>query len=470
MSELLDERVVEMRFDNADFEQNVNQSIKTINKLKDSLDFDNAGESFENISAAAAKCDMKPLEDSIESISVKFNMLELVAANVLSNIVNKVADAAVNMTKSLTIDQVTAGWSKYEQKTQSVQTIMAATGESIDVVNNKLEKLIWFADETSYDFVDMVNNIGKFTSAGVDLDTAVNSMMGISNWAAISGAGIQQASRAMYNLSQAIGMGYVGIQDWKSIELANMATIEFKETVLETALAFGTLKQEADGTIKTLDGKDIVTAETMRNSLKKQWFTSDVLNAALDQYSEFANEVYAYQNDFEKKHGYAITVNNAMRLMEKDGYVMDSLGAKAFAKAQEAVTLTQAVNATADAVSSGWMRTFETIFGNYEKAKKLWTNLANDMWDIFAWPGETRNNMLYSVMESNYQKMLDEMPDGSDFNERLQVKITEIARSNGKTEKEIKELWRNFDSVEELLTRGDLSDFSLDQAFSELLE
>ena len=470
MSELLDERVVEMRFDNADFEQNVNQSIKTINKLKDSLDFDNAGESFENISAAAAKCDMKPLEDSIESISVKFNMLELVAANVLSNIVNKVADAAVNMTKSLTIDQVTAGWSKYEQKTQSVQTIMAATGESIDVVNNKLEKLIWFADETSYDFVDMVNNIGKFTSAGVDLDTAVNSMMGISNWAAISGAGIQQASRAMYNLSQAIGMGYVGIQDWKSIELANMATIEFKETVLETALAFGTLKQEADGTIKTLDGKDIVTAETMRNSLKKQWFTSDVLNAALDQYSEFANEVYAYQNDFEKKHGYAITVNNAMRLMEKDGYVMDSLGAKAFAKAQEAVTLTQAVNATADAVSSGWMRTFETIFGNYEKAKKLWTNLANDMWDIFAWPGETRNNTLYSVMESNYQKMLDEMPDGSDFNERLQVKITEIARSNGKTEKEIKELWRNFDSVEELLTRGDLSDFSLDQAFSELLE
>ena len=214
---LLDERVVEMRFDNADFERNVNQSIKTIDKLKESLDFENAGESFENISAAAAKCDMKPLEDSLEGITVKFNMLEMVAANVLGNITSKIVDAGSKLAKSLTLDQFTAGWAKYDQKTAAVQTIISATGASIDVVNKKLEKLIWFADETSYDFVDMVNNIGKFTSAGVDLDDAVDSMMGISNWAAASGAGIQQASRAMYNLSQAIGMGYVGLTDWRSI-------------------------------------------------------------------------------------------------------------------------------------------------------------------------------------------------------------------------------------------------------------
>ena len=470
MSELLDERVVEMRFDNANFEQNVNQSIKTINKLKDSLDFDNAGESFENISAAAQKCDITPLEKSLENVTVKFDMLEMVAANVLSRIVNQAIDAGTRLAKSLSIDQISAGWSKYEQKTQSVQTIMSATGASIDYVNNKLEKLIWFADETSYDFVDMVNNIGKFTSAGIDLDDAVNSMMGISNWAALSGAGIQQASRAMYNLSQAIGMGYVGIQDWKSIELANMATLEFKQTVIDTAVELGTLRQQADGTITTLDGKEIVTAETMRNSLKKQWFTSDVLTTALTEYSDVANQVKEYIDEYEELHGVVLNVNKALAQMEEQGLVeVDSLGYKAFKKAQEAITFTQALNATADAASSGWMRTFEIIFGNYEKATKLWTDLANDMWDIFAGPGETRNESLKDIFDSNYQKMLDEMPDGDEFSSRLYQKLYDITKNN-LGEETTQLIFSQYKSLEDYLQNAYLYDSTLDNAFTQISE
>ena len=471
MSEgLLDERVVEMRFDNADFEQNVNQSIKTINKLKESLDFENAGESFENISAAAAKCDMTPLEESIESISVKFNMLEMVAANVLGRIVNQAIDAGAKLAKSLTVDQLSAGWSKYDQKTQAVQTIISATGASIDEVNNKLEKLIWFADETSYDFVDMVNNIGKFTSAGIDLDTAVDSMMGISNWAAASGAGIQQASRAMYNLSQAIGMGYVGLTDWRSIELANMATAEFKETVIATALDLGTLQQAADGTIKTLDGKMEVTAENMRSTLNKQWFTSDVLNAALSEYNEFANVVYERQNRFaDENNGMWLTVSKTIELLEEEGYEMDSLGAKAFQRAQEAMTFSQAVAATADAVSSGWMRTFELIFGNYEQAKKLWTDLANDMYDVFASGNERRNDQLANIMNSNYKKMLDEMPDGTDFNNRLYQKLFDITKNNKGTQY-AEALFKKYDSLEDLLKANadNIYSSSLEIAFNQI--
>ena len=467
---LLDERVVEMRFDNADFERNVNQSIKTIDKLKESLDFENAGESFENISAAAAKCDMKPLEDSLEGITVKFNMLEMVAANVLGNITNKIVDAGAKLAKSLTVDQFTSGWAKYDQKTAAVQTIISATSASIDEVNQKLEKLIWFADETSYDFVDMVNNIGKFTSAGVDLDDAVDSMMGISNWAAASGAGIQQASRAMYNLSQAIGMGYVGLADWRSIELANMATKEFKETVIETALEMGTLQQTADGTVKTLSGKFEVTAENMRNSLKEQWFSTDVLNSALKKYNEFANEVREFQEEWAELHnGEYITVSRAIKEMEAMGYAMDTLGAKAFMRAQEATKFTEAVAATADAVSSGWMRTFELIFGNYEQAKKLWTDLANDMYDVFASGGERRNDMLSDIMQSNYQKMLNEMPDGNEMNDRLYDKLYEMTKNNLGVDA-ADQLFSAYTSLEDLLK--DNADYiynsSLEDAFKQV--
>ena len=464
MSELLDERVVEMRFDNADFERNVGQSIKTINRLKESLDFEDAGSSFDSLAESASKVDFTPIEKSIDEISVKFNMLEIVAAHVLGNIVSKAVDAGAKLAKSVSVDQISAGWSKYEQKTSSVQTIIAATGESIDTVNKKLEKLIWFADETSYDFVDMVNNIGKFTSAGVDLDVAVNSMMGISNWAALSGAGIQQASRAMYNLSQSIGMGYVAVQDWKSIELANMATQEFKETAIAMALELGTLK-EINGEITTLDGKVEVTSETMRESLKKKWFTSDVLNETLGVYSNIANKV----KEFQELHPGFETVSRALDEMAKTGFInledpIEALGYRAFVAAQEAKTLTEAINATKDAVSSGWMRTFELIFGNYDQAKKLWTNLANDMYDIFAAPGEARNEKLADVMKSNYQKLIDEMPDPDEFNNTLYNKLLEYTKEN-RGETLAAEIFSKYDSLEDLLKNEAVFGSELKMAF-----
>ena len=467
-AELVDERVVEMRFDNKDFEKNVDQSIKTIDKLKKSLDFEDAGESFENISKAASKCDLKPLEDSLESVSVKFDMLELVAAGVLSNIVNKAIDAGTKLAKSLSIDQISAGWTKYQQKTESVQTIMSATGLSINEVNGYLEKLIWFADETSYSFTDMVNNIGKFTSAGVDLDIAVDSMMGISNWAAQSGAGIQQASRAMYNLSQAIGMGYVGIQDWKSIELANMATLEFKQTVIDTAVEMGVLNKAADGTVTTIKGTE-VAAENMRETLKEKWFTGDVLNEALRIYNEFANAVYERQKEYEAETGVYLTVSKTINLLREEGYEMDSLGAKAFQRAQEAITFQQAMDATMDAVSSGWMRTFEIIFGNYEQSKKVWTELSNDLWDIFASGGERRNEALSEILDSNYKKMLDSMPDAEEIDQRLWDKLKDITTSNT-GEEYAKDLFSRYNSLEDLLKENADSIYgtTLQKAFTQV--
>ena len=465
MAEPLDEQVVELRFDNQNFETNVNQSINTINRLKQSLDFEDAGSSFDSISEAAANCDVEPLGNSLDQITSKFSILENAASVALGNIMTQAINAGASLVKSLTVDQVAAGWSKYESKTMSVQTIMAATGKSIDYVNSRLEKLMWFSDETSYDFADMVNNIGKFTSAGVDLDVAVNSMMGISNWAAISGAGIQQASRAMYNLSQSIGMGYVGVTDWRSIELANMATLEFKNVAIEAGLAMGQLQQDANGAVRTLGGME-VTAENMRNTLSEKWFTSDVLNYALNEYSSFANEVKAFQEAFPE-YGSA---TEAIDEMVRRGYVdTESLGYRAFKRAQEAITFTQSIAATTDAVSTSWMRTFELIFGNYEKATDLWSGLTEAMYEIFAEPGAKRNEILANILNSDLEKFLDLFDNTDEVSTKLYNEILEITEENLGADY-ANALAAEYSSLEKLLQKTNIYDSTIQTSVNRLAD
>ena len=297
MSREIDEKIVSMQFDNQNFEKNVQTSISTVDKLKDSLRLEGAARGFEEVDKASKRLNFAGMSNALEGVTQKFSALEVMGVTALMNITNRAVDTGINLAKSLSIDQVTAGWNKYADKTSAVQTIMAATAknfsdqnEQIEYVNAQLEKLNWFTDETSYNFLDMVNNIGKFTSNNVDLETSVTAMEGISTWAAVSGANVQEAGRAMYNLSQAIAVGSVKLMDWKSIENANMATAEFKETTLETAAALGKVKKQSDGTYKTLKGST-VSVSNFNEALKDEWFTSEVLLKTLDKYGGFTNKL-----------------------------------------------------------------------------------------------------------------------------------------------------------------------------------
>lgn len=382
MSRTIDQKVVEMRFDNSKFEKNVQTSISSLDRLKQSLNLGGMSRGLDEIDASSRNCSsgMSGLSSGIEAVGNKFSAMEIIAVTALVNITNSAVEAGKRLVASLSIDQITSGFAKYEEKTGAVQTIINATGKSIDEVNEQLEKLNWFTDETSYNFTDMVSNIGKFTSNGIDLGTSVTAMMGIANWAALSGQNSEAASRAMYNLSQAIGIGAVKLQDWKSIENANMATKEFKEIAIETAKALGTLSEEGETANGTL-----VTSSNFSGTLSDGWFTSDVLLAALGKYGNYAEEVYKVASEE------GLTAADAMKKISDETM---ELGAKAFKAAQEAKTFTDAINATKDAVSSGWSQTFETIFGNYEEAKVLWTDVANELYDIFATSAEGRNELL----------------------------------------------------------------------------
>lgn len=375
----VDNRVVNMIFDNYKFEQGIQTSIKSLDNLKKGLELNGATKGLTDLDKVSKGVTLEHLISSVDSIASKFTTMGIIGVTALQNITNSAIEAGKNLIKSLSIDQLTEGFTKYENKTKSVQTIMNATGKSIEEVEVQMEKLNWFTDETSYNFVDMVDNVGKFTSAGVELDTAVTAMMGIANWAAISGGGINEAQRAMYNLSQAMGVGSVKLMDWKSIENANMATKEFKEVVIATAKELG-----------TLDKNSKVTYANFNEDLSDGWFSKDVLLVALDQYGKYTEEVYRVAT--EK----GITAAQAMELVSIETM---NLGARAFKAAQEAKTFGEAIDATKDAVSTGWMTSSEIIFGNYEEAKILWTDLANTLYDVFAASAEVRNDMLKTWKE-----------------------------------------------------------------------
>ena len=423
MARTIDEKVVEMRFDNRDFESNVSQSMSTLDKLKSALNFDGVEKAFSGISSAADKVNLHGMSDALDGLGNKFSALETIAVGALMNIGAAASSYVIDKLKEVSIDQVTEGFSKYGEKTTAVQTIMNATGRSIDDVSEKLKTLNWFTDETSYNFTDMTNSIGKFTSQGVELEDAVAAMEGISTAAALAGQNAQSASRVMYNFSQALGMGAVKLQDWMSVENANMATEEFKQTIIDTAVELGKLDKYGNilqNTASNYSGDNFVNVGNFRTTLAAGWFDSDVLIKAMNKFGGFAgrlNEVYDVFNE-----NYDVTTSQILKwinqyedgtleieeVVKKTGLAAEEilpylselsseeyeLGRRAFAAAQEAKTFEDVVNATKDAVSTGWMNVFEQIFGNYEEAKTMWTELSNELWDIFAGPVSSLNDLL----------------------------------------------------------------------------
>lgn len=433
MSTTVDNRVVQMRFDNEEFEKKASKSLSTLDRLKNALKFSGASKNLDKVNESFKEVDANPLLKAIEGINGGFTTM-VAKATLVNRATNALIDTTKRFVSSMTLDQVNAGWDKYAEKTSAVQTIMAATskdfkdtGVQMSYVNSQLEKLNWFTDETSYNFTDMVGNIGKFTSNGIKLDKSVTAMQGIALWAARSGANANQASHAMYNLSQALSTGAVKLIDWESIENANMSTAEFKENAIEAAVALGKLKKVGDGAYKTIKG-NAVSVTNFNEALSDAWFTSDVLLDVLDRYGGFTNKLYEVSDATDLTATQLLSaidkyVDGTLDLQayasmtgvdvdELRGYLDElssstyELGRKSFQAGQEAKTFAEAITATSDAVSTGWMNTFELIFGNYEDAKKLWTNLANILYEVFAASGDVRNELLKGWREGGGRKTM----------------------------------------------------------------
>lgn len=386
MSREVDQRVVELQFNNANFEKNTKKSMDSIDRMMEKLQFKGAEKGFEKLDAAAEKVDFATMNRSLDTLQQKFSALDIMAATVLVNITNKAINAGEKLVKSLSLDQITAGWSKYAQKTASVQTIMNATGKSITKVNQYLDKLMWYSDETSYGFTDMTASLGQLTAAGGDIDKLIPMIMGIANATAYAGKGASEFSRVIYNLNQSYSTGHLTLMDWKSVELAGVATAELKKQLIATGVELGKIKEGE------------VTVGSFSSSLADKWADKEVMETAFGKLAEFTQAV--------KKMVDANPGMQASQAIEALADQYDEVTVKAFKAAQEAKSFSEAVDATKDAVSSGWMETFDILFGNYEEAKHFWSGLAEQFWNIFAGGQDARNSWLKSAFDSGLDQLL----------------------------------------------------------------
>lgn len=398
MSNEVDQRVVEMQFNNAKFEKNVQQSIDSLHALNESLKFEGAEKGFAEVERASEKVDFSRMESALESLNSRFSALEVMGTTALVKITSQAIDAGEKLAKSLSIDQVTAGWSKYAQKTASVQTIMNATGKSIGKVNSYLDKLMWYSDETSYGFTDMTASLGQLTAAGGDIEKLIPMIMGIANATAYAGKGASEFSRVIYNLNQSYSQGYLSLMDWKSVELAGVATAELKQQIISVGEELGKIK------------KGEVTIGTFGSTLSKKWADKEVMETAFGRLAEFTEAVKDAMEANPKKYP------TAAKAIEDLADQYDEVTVKAFKAAQEAKSFSDAVDATKDAVSTGWLETFEIIFGDYEEAKRFWTDLADEMYDLFAGGKDDRNDILHNAFDSGWTQLIrDGLGDVSDI-------------------------------------------------------
>lgn len=386
MSTTIDERVVEMRFDNKQFEQNIQTSLSSLDKLKKSLNLEGAAKGLETVNDAANKCsgNMSPLSNAVETVRVRFSALEVMAITALQNITNSALAAGKNLVSAFTIDPIKTGFEEYETQINAVQTILANTsskGTTLDQVNNALDELNHYADMTIYNFTEMTRNIGTFTAAGVDLDTSVAAIKGIANLAAVSGSNSQQASTAMYQLSQALAAGTVKLQDWNSVVNAGMGGQVFQDALKETAKVHGIAIDEM-----------IKDEGSFRETLSKGWLTSDILTETLAKFTGDLNE------DQLRTMGY--TDEQIKSIME--------MGKTANDAATKVKTFTQLFDTLKEAAQSGWTQSWEIIVGDFEEAKELLTEVSDTFSAVINASADARNKMLQDWKDLGGRTMMIE--------------------------------------------------------------
>lgn len=408
MSKTIDEKVVEMRFDNKHFESNVQTTLSTLDKLKAKLNLTGASKGLENVSAAAKKVNMDGLVSGINTVHSKFSALEVVGVGALLNIGNAAANAGKRLVASLSgIQAAMAGFDEYSMSMNTVQTLVNSTGKSVKEVEKQLKELDDYADKTVYSTADMFNNIYKFTNAGIDLDTAKTAMIGIANATAYAGQGAQQASIAYYNLAQSMSMGYLTTIDYKSLNLANIATKEFKQRMADAAVAAGTLKKVGDDLYNT--GKKEYSLQALfTEGLKDQWATTNVMMDVFKQYGSQETEI----------------------------------GKKAWAAAQEVKTFGMMMESLQAQAGTGWKDTWQIIFGSLNEAKRVWTGLSNFISNIIGGISRWRNTILDIALNNPITELMEKLRKGLNVFEEVSDKVKNTTKSLEDYQNMITKIWR----------------------------
>lgn len=486
MSREVDTKVVTMQFDNRNFERNVSQTMNTIDKLKAKLKFDKAAEGIDNIDKAAKRVHFNSLSSGIDSVRVKMGLLDTFCFNAFSRISNAAITTGKNIVKAFTIDPVKSGLEEYETQINAVQTILANTswqGTNIHEVNAALDELNHYADLTIYNFTEMTRNIGTFTAAGLDLDTSVKGIQGVANLAAVSGSNAQQASTAMYQLSQALSAGSVHLQDWNSVVNAGMGGKVFQDAIIKTAKEMGALE---DATLQAYETgtsfRELLNAKNYGN-----WFSSDVLANALAKFtksgaveylSDFAGISQTSLQDLQNlgdKVGYnskqfkemALSISNGDKALANNIRTTLAMATTATDAATKVKTFSQLKDTLMEAAQSGWTQTWTLIIGDFEEAKTLFTEASDYLSNIINNSANKRNSLIKGAMQNlvkiNEWEQLKKAGVATkafqnalvETAEKNGVSVKQMIRDNGSFTKSLKEGWLNKDIINQTLKKNE---------------
>ena len=477
MSTTVDSRVLEMRFDNKQFEQGVSTTMSTLDKLKQKLNFTGASKGLEDIGRSAKNVSFAGMNSGIETVQAKLSALQVMGITALTNITNQAVNAGKRMAKALTIEPISTGFKEYETQINAVQTILANTqkeGTNVEIVNKALDELNTYADKTIYNFTEMTRNIGTFTAAGVKLDTSVNAIQGIANLAAVSGSTSQQASTAMYQLSQALSSGTVRLMDWNSVVNAGMGGQLFQDALVETSRLLGTGADQA-----------IAATGSFRESLKEEWLTADVLTETLKKFTTTGAAEYIAEFTGLSKEMVDSTLEStdawgkeagaidkaAEALAKKSGKNKDEIKqALQFAKTAEDAatkvkTFTQLIDTLKEAAQSGWSQTWRILVGDFEEAKELFTGLSDFFGGIIGKSAEKRNKILEGALSNNvftrlidknaknYKEIINELPITTAI-EKI-GKITSATDKLSSATKKVSDVTKNYGDIANKIIGGE---------------
>lgn len=431
MSTTIDQRVVEMRFDNQNFEKNVHTTMSTLEKLKQKLNLTGASKGLEEVNAAARKVNMSGLGRNIETITSKFSTLDIVGTTALVNITNQAVNAGKRIVSALTVAPIGDGFKEYEMTLNAVQTTMAATGKTAEDVESQLKKLDEYADKTVYGTADMLSNLPKFTNAGVDLEKATTAMIGIANATALAGGDASKASIAFYNLGQAIGTGYLTRMDYNSINNAGIATIKWKEAMVDAAIAQGTLVRVGEDAYQA-GNKTLTLQQLFIDGLQEQWATTDVMMKVFGDYGDATTQI----------------------------------GKEAYAAAQDIKTYTMMMESLKATAGTGWKDTWQILFGGLTDAKQFWTGLNNVIGDVITNLAEFRNSMLKSALGSKWDKLASKIEKAGFTTEQFTDKVGEVLEESGVS---VSELIEKYGSLGAAISAGAVPVKKLTTALKRLL-
>jgi tape measure domain-containing protein len=409
----IEDQIVAMRFDNKQFEAGVKSTLSILDRLKAGLNFGGAAKGIQDVQTAGSRFTLRGMLDGTSGVSASFIAMSTIAITALSQIATRAVSAGGQFVKSFSFGPVMDGLHEYETNLKSIQTIQANTDQPLTKINRSLEELNRYSDQTIYNFSEMARNIGTFTAAGVDLNTATSSIKGISNLAALSGSSSEQASTAMYQLSQAIAAGKVGLQDWNSVVNAGMGGKKLQTALATTAIAMGGISKESvklEGPLKKLT----INGESFRESISSKpgqegWLSSEVLvntlatldgrfskanlmaektKNGLNKYTEATAEaaIATSRLELEKKNGVKYTDEQFASLMQ--------LSDASYKSATEVKTLGQVFDVAKETIGSGWSASFQSIFGNLNEAKALFTGMSGTINDMINTNALARNTML----------------------------------------------------------------------------